>query len=151
MNQLAEVHAELLSADILGVLVVFKFLKSQRSNFGEALYRLNSSLDWSNEFSKQNLDELCVKYVVHWDPRKIRLESLEAGFNQTSLEDVSISFSIQCTLNHEFAELVNHTKLFSHLSFELSHVFGEYVALGEVENLFTKQPQYIKRVFTFVF
>jgi hypothetical protein len=30
------------------------------------------------------------------------------------LEDVSISFSIQCTLNHEFTELVNHTKLFSH-------------------------------------
>jgi len=114
LNQLAEVHAELLSADILGVLVVFKFLKSQRSNFGEALDRLNSGLDWSNEFSKQDLNELGVKYVVHWDPGKIRLESLKAGFNQTCLEDVSISFSIQCTLNHEFTELVNHTKLFSH-------------------------------------
>jgi hypothetical protein len=49
---LAEVHAKLLPADVLGVLVILEFFKGQGCNFGKALDRLNSGLHGHDELSE---------------------------------------------------------------------------------------------------
>ena len=73
LYELTEVHAELLPANVFSVLVILELFEGQGSNFCKALDRFDSCFDGHDELGQENLDELSVKNIIHWDPRKIRL------------------------------------------------------------------------------